>query len=491
MLLTLAAGVACVAGVLVVVTVGHTPAFDPARPRAVFVQPYWVLAPGNSLERSLPFTWAASMDLQVPRGGVVTVDSGAGPTTVAHSRHLEQVGLGPGTLAIHAIGGRAVIRALIISDTRDGAALLLHRLAELHARLRQGQFPVGADVHNRLHIDSTYWTSGFWPGALWQAAALVPGNGGRMFASWALAATFAHLGRERADSHDVGFQSGQSSLAAWESLCHGRSAAVHRAICARLKRSVVAAAGELMALERSNARAGTIPTDATGPNADTLIDSGMSIGILLWASRVTGDLRYARVASRHAHLVARLLVRRDGSTAQAVKFVRATGRVLSIGTRQGLSASSTWSRGQGWAVYGFSVSALELQDRGLLRVALQTAEYVRRHLPGGGVPRWDYNAPRGAAIDTSAGAITAAGLFHLAAACRALPGVCGSTKPWTALGRRMLAALLARARNAPPLGLLPDQVLNQHGQGCWCNGGELMFGDSYALEAARLAQARR
>jgi hypothetical protein len=55
----------------------------------------------------------------------------------------------------------------------------------------------------------------------------------------------------------------------------------------------------------------------------------------------------------------------------------------------------------------------------------------------------------------------------------------------------MLAASLARAYRRPPLGLLPDQVLNEHDRGCWCNGGELIFGLSYGLEALKLARTNR
>jgi hypothetical protein len=51
----------------------------------------------------------------------------------------------------------------------------------------------------------------------------------------------------------------------------------------------------------------------------------------------------------------------------------------------------------------------------------------------------------------------------------------------------MLAGVLQYASPQPPLGLLRGQVLNEHGHGCWCNGGELIFGLTYALEATRRA----
>jgi unsaturated chondroitin disaccharide hydrolase len=411
-----------------------------------------------------------------------------------------QLGTGHGTGL--SFTGRAQISALIISGAADRGALLLHRVAELHARISVGQFPVGADSADQIHLDSTYWTNGFWPGALWEAAALEPADG--LFQRWALQVTLAHFGQEHADSHDVGFMYEQSSLAAWRALgCRRRP----RAPCARLKASALAAADQLVALARSNPGAGTIPTNSQGTFADTIVDSMMNVLLLDWAGSVTGKPSYPRLASHHAHMVASLLVRADGSTSQSVHLDRATGKVLLIHTHQGLSNTSTWSRGEAWGVYGFAQSALELHDRGLLRVALRAAGYVARHLPssaacaassvaasaalassGCGIPRWDYDAPAGDPVDVSAGVITATGLLHLAAACGSMPGVCGSTARYVALARRMLAAALTHASGVAPLGFLGDQVLNERGHGCWCNGGELSFGLTYALEGVRLTR---
>jgi hypothetical protein len=388
--------------------------------------------------------------------------------------------------------GSGEVSDLIISAAADRGALLLHRLAELHARIPVGRFPIGAGARDQIVYGNTYWTSGFWAGALWQAAALLGQGAGKLFAGWALPVTIAHFGRERADSHDVGFAYGQSSLAAWRALCTagrpaaGRLASLGRSLCARLRASVLSAADELLALAASNARGGTIPTDSTGPQADTIIDSMMNIAILPWASRVTGNPAYVALARRHAQMLESLLVRADGSTAQSVLFDRATGQVLSTGTHQGLAASSTWARGEGWALYGFAQAALDLRERRLLSVALRLADYVARRLPAGGIPRWDYDAPPGAPVDVSAGVITAAGLFHLAQTCHAIRGVCRGVSRWTALGSRMLAAALGRASARPPLGFLGGEILNEHGRGCWCDGGELSFGLSYALEGLAL-----
>jgi hypothetical protein len=438
--------------------------------------------------RPLPSPWAVSFDLHGNVHASVPVSHGHGEAAGSKSGVLTFVGHGR-------------VENLIISDPADRGSLLLHRLAELHARLAPGQFPIGADVRDRLHVSSTYWTSGFWPGALWQAAALEPAGG--MFAGWALDSTVRHFGQERSDTHDVGFMYGQSSLAAYRALCpSGRARsrmtrarpgparpdaerAAGARLCSRLRRSVIAAANELVKLAATNSRAGTIPTNSTGPEADTIVDSMMNIAILPWATRVTGNRAYAQLASRHAHRVAAMLVRPDGSTTQAVNFDRATGRVVSLATHQGISRTSTWSRGEGWALYGFAQAAAALRDRGLFRVAERVAGYVAGHLPAGDVPRWDYEAPAGAPLDVSAGVITAAGFIHLASACRALEGSCPGAARWISLSRAMLAGALRFASPQPPLGFLRSQVLNERVHG-WFNGGELIFGLAYALEALKL-----
>ena len=84
---------------------------------------------------------------------------------------------------------------------------------------------------------------------------------------------------------------------------------------------------------------------------------------------MTGNPAIGALALHQARVIAAVLVRRDGSTAQSANFDRAIGRLVSFDTHQGLSNRSTWARGEGWALYGFSVAALELRDRALLRVA--------------------------------------------------------------------------------------------------------------------------
>jgi hypothetical protein len=186
--------------------------------------------------------------------------------------------------------------------------------------------------------------------------------------------------------------------------------------------------------------------------------------------------------------VERLLVRPDGSTAQSVIASRLDGHVVSVGTRQGYSDTSTWARGQGWALYGFADMAARFRDRGLLSAAERVAGYLAARLPESGVPPYDFDAPPPAPTDTSAGMITAAGALRLADACAALDEPCEARL--LRLGLRLLEASLRRVTRLPPIGVLGDQVYSLGGSSTWDDRGEYVFGLHYALDAIRRERSR-
>jgi unsaturated chondroitin disaccharide hydrolase len=387
-------------------------------------------------------------------------------------------------LSVSVRRGRLGVDNVIATPPKDRASLLLHRLATLESRVPRSGSLVGVDRHDRLHLRSRFWTRGFFAGSLWQAAALTPSSD--LFPSWALTRTVANFGYEHADSHDMGFMYETSSVTAYRRLC--RSARRRAgARCRRLRSSGLTAARQLMALARTNAGAGTIPTRLSLPSrqeSDTIIDSLMNPPLLYWATHVSGDARFRRVAARHARRVASVLVRRNGSTAQSVHQNRKTGRIIRIHTHQGISAGSTWARGQAWAIYGLTASAEELHDRGLLSAAERTAGWAADHLPPSGVPRYDYSAGPGADVDTSAGVITAAGLFRLSRVCRRWPGACAHPERWKPLAQRILAANLRHVSASLPLGFFGSQTAT-HGGVRWDDQAELVYGQYYALEAIR------
>lgn len=389
--------------------------------------------------------------------------------------------------------GRGTVRLddVIVSRKGDRTGLVLHRLANLNARVPQRRFVVGADRNDRLRLRSRFWTRGYLAGALWRASALVPGTG--PFEDAAFARTVANLGYEEADSHDVGLIYEHSSLAALRLACRGAVPARRQAPCARFARSAHSAARSLLALASTNPGGGTIPTRTGAPSyweSDTIIDSLMNLPLLYWASEATGDPRFREVAARHARRVMELHLRPDGSTFQSVHMERLTGRVLLKHTHQGVSADSTWSRGQGWAVYGFAASAAALSDRELTGAAERAARWVANRLPASGIPPYDYDAPGAGPPDVSAAVITAAGLLRLAELCRDQPGACAEPDRWRPLADRMLTSALSGASERLPLGFLGDQVGTYGGAVEWDDRAELIYGLNYGLEAVARSRGR-
>lgn len=146
-----------------------------------------------------------------------------------------------------------------------------------------------------------------------------------------------------------------------------------------------------------------------------IIDNMMNLELLFWASKHGGRRAWYDMAVSHALHAARDHVRPDGSTYHLVVYDPASGAVRSRGTVQGYSASSTWARGQAWALNGFTMTYRETADTRFLNTARLVADWFIDHLPPDHIPYWDFddpaipNAPR----DTSAAAIAASGLLEL------------------------------------------------------------------------------
>ncbi|GAB4262930.1 MAG: glycoside hydrolase family 88 protein [Candidatus Promineifilaceae bacterium] len=146
------------------------------------------------------------------------------------------------------------------------------------------------------------------------------------------------------------------------------------------------------------------------------VDLMMNMPFFYWASAQTGNLGYGRIASRHARTSRHTLMRPDGSISQVADFDPETGVFLRQETHQGLSHNTCWSRGLGWALYGFAEAYRWTGDTLFLQTARHTARYAIANAPADKVPFWDYNSldiPN-TYRDSSAAAVIATGLLELA-----------------------------------------------------------------------------
>jgi unsaturated chondroitin disaccharide hydrolase len=177
---------------------------------------------------------------------------------------------------------------------------------------------------------------------------------------------------------------------------------------------VLTAAGSLAT--RYNAKVGCIKS-WNGGSSDfkVIVDNMMNLEILFWASKHGGSAAWYDMAVSHALRTMTDHVRADGSTYQVVNYDPKTGAVKAKSTNQGASTESTWSRGQAWAIHGFTMAFRETGDQRFLDTARRTADYFIGHLPADLVPYWDFEAPGipNEPRDSSAAAIAAAGLLEL------------------------------------------------------------------------------
>lgn len=252
------------------------------------------------------------------------------------------------------------------------------------------------------------WTSGFWPGILWQ---LYDFTGDAGFEVEARAWTAGLEGnKNNRSTHDLGFILGSS---------FGQG---FRLTGDPAYREVLVAGAESLN-SRYNQRVGGTRSWSwgrwdDGNNFTIIADNMMNLELLFFgAAQESGNPVWAVNALQHAITTRQNHIREDGGSYHCVIFDQTTGAVLEKATHQGYSDASTWSRGQAWLIHGFATSYRESGNLRLLDAAQTTADYFLARLPEDWIPFWDFDDPAipDTPRDSSAAAIAASGLMELAA----------------------------------------------------------------------------
>ncbi len=213
-----------------------------------------------------------------------------------------------------------------------------------------------------------------------------------------------------------------------------------------------------------------------------IIDSLMNLPLLSWASRLTGDPRFSHVARIHADSCIRDFQREDGSCDHIVVYDAATGAVLDRPAGQGCCPGSSWSRGQAWALYGFTLAWLNLGDARYLQAALRAADYFVAHIRPDGLTDCDFAQPRNIEkIDNIAGACAASALLTLCGAGR--DPRCAA---WREAAVRMLRAMgsLCADWKETHCGALTRCTAAYHDEGAGTHVN-IVYGDYFFLESLR------
>jgi unsaturated chondroitin disaccharide hydrolase len=248
------------------------------------------------------------------------------------------------------------------------------------------------------NTDQDGWTQGFFPGANWYAYDLTGDSQAKARADgW----TRTLEGQKtNTKTHDLGFKMYLSYGHAWRSTGDPY-----------YKNVLLTAAGSLAS--RFDPTIGAVICCDWNPNwhRPMVIDTMMNLELLLWGAANGGPQTWRDMATSHALKTLADMVRPDGSTFHVVDY-STSGAILSRGTFQGYSDSSTWTRGQAWAIYGYTMVYRYTADPRMLAAARRVADYYLSRLGNDWVPNWDFDAPTDHK-DSSAAAAVASALFEL------------------------------------------------------------------------------
>ena len=250
------------------------------------------------------------------------------------------------------------------------------------------------------------WCSGFWPGILWMDYAYTHSEAVKEAAAGYTDAVTPIISSPVFD-HDLGFIAISTFLKGYEATGDGR-----------YRRLALQAADSLATL--FNDRVGTILSwprhvkDYGGHN--TIIDNMMNLELLYWAAANGGSPRLKEIATCHAETTMNHHFRKDGSSCHVAVYDTLTGKFIRGVTHQGFADSSMWSRGQSWAIYGYTTAYRYTHDKRFLNHARKVADvYLKRlrETSDDWVPVWDMDAPPGSTKDASAACVTASALLEL------------------------------------------------------------------------------
>ncbi|MEI6866694.1 glucuronyl hydrolase [Flavicella sp.] len=265
--------------------------------------------------------------------------------------------------------------------------------------------PRTAEMSAVKMVPASDWTSGFYPGELWMMYELTKNE---FWKENALKFTLP-IEQEKwnGKTHDMGFKMYSSFGRAYFATKNPKF------------RDVLIQSAKTLAT-RFNPNVGCIRSwdfNSKVWGFPVIIDNMMNLELLFWAAKETGNVSYKNIAIIHAKTTLKNHFRADYSSFHVVDYKPRDWRSPKKQTYQGYSDESAWSRGQAWALYGYTMVYRETGDDKYLEHAEKIATYILNHpnLPDHKIPFWDFNDPKipNVPFDASAGAIVASALYEL------------------------------------------------------------------------------
>jgi hypothetical protein len=248
------------------------------------------------------------------------------------------------------------------------------------------------------------WVSGFFPGVLWYLYENDPTEELKRYAE--LYTSRVEPAKNMTSTHDLGFM-------LYCSFGNGYRLTHDSTYLEVLK------TGSKSLATRFNSKIGAINSwGARGKwQYPVIIDNMMNLEMLSFVAKKTGKESYMDMINAHAQTTLKQHFRPDNSCYHVVSYDTITGLPHAKNTHQGYADESAWSRGQAWALYGYTMMYRETGKPEYLEQARKVARFIKNHpnLPSDKVPYWDFDAPDipNTPRDASAAAVMASALIEL------------------------------------------------------------------------------
>jgi len=292
--------------------------------------------------------------------------------------------------------------AQIINDEFKFAANQYKVLAK---NIPAGKTPQTFENGKSVNYDIKWWCSGFYSGSLWYIYEQTKDAGIKQEAEAAL--KVIEPNQTYTGNHDLGFMMYCSFGNAYR--LTGKPE--YKAIIQRSSESLATRYRPVVKSIQSWNK-------SKYWECPVIIDNMMNLEMLNWTSDNGGDKKFKEISVIHANTALKNHFRPDFSSFHVVDYNPQTGEVIRKATWQGAANCSAWSRGQGWALYGYTMMYRFTKDDTYLKQAKGIAHFILNHpnLPADKIPFWDFDA-QGipfAKRDASAGALMASALLELA-----------------------------------------------------------------------------
>lgn len=265
-------------------------------------------------------------------------------------------------------------------------AVAKEQCVEMDSHLTDNTLPRTLSADGKLVTSSRFWwCSGFYPGSLWYVYEYTKNEKVKELAikNTLKLDSVQYVTRD----HDVGFQLNCSYGNAFR-------------LTGNPAYEQVLYRGALSLASRFSAKTGVIRSwNFVRKGRDwkypVIIDNMMNLELLLSASQLSGNDSLKIIACSHANRTIQNHFRNDYTTFHLVDYDPETGVVRSKETVQGYANNSSWSRGQAWALYGYTMMFRMTGYQNYLLQAEHVADMLLSRLPGDGIPYWDFDAPGG------------------------------------------------------------------------------------------------